>query len=148
VLAKEKKRSAWSLAIGAPLALALFGWCHWNALQADARVRQLVVKCGTEPVAPLTDRDFAPDPPKGYKLDSLAGAKPVCEPSDLEGEPELTGIGSPIVEAVTRAQRLHDNALLWSLILFAGFCTPLLWYFLIDRLREISAAISGRDHQE
>jgi hypothetical protein len=33
----------------------------------------------------------------------------------------------------------------WGLAIIAVFCVPLLWYFLLDRLREISEAIFHRD---
>jgi len=41
----------------------------------------------------------------------------------------------------------RDDEGLLSLMVFAVLCLPLIWYFLIDRLREISGAISGRDQQ-
>jgi hypothetical protein len=38
-----------------------------------------------------------------------------------------------------------ENANLRAAWIVAAFCIPFLWYFLLDRLREISAAILGRD---
>jgi len=47
-----------------------------------------------------------------------------------------------------RTPVLRDNWLLRSLFVFAIFCVPLVWYFLLDRIREVSAAVSGRDQTD
>jgi hypothetical protein len=43
----------------------------------------------------------------------------------------------------TEVARRHAERI--AALVFGFFCLPFIWYFLLDRLREISAAVSGRD---
>jgi hypothetical protein len=83
--------------------------------------------------------EAGPAPPKGYTL--------VCSPDQFKPDPpsQLTGQLKVIADAEEHARVLRDNWLLRSLFVFAIFCAPLVWYLFLDRIREVSAAVSGRD---
>jgi len=74
MLVREKKRAAWSLAIGLAAATSVAAWSELHARGADERARELVAKC-----------QAGPAPPKGYTL--------VCSPDQFKPTPpsELTG---------------------------------------------------------
>jgi hypothetical protein len=42
MLAKEKRRATWSLAIGALISIAYFGWCYLASWRVDTRIQGLV----------------------------------------------------------------------------------------------------------
>lgn len=82
--------------------------------------------------------------------DSLHLASLACDPDELSiSEPDqVEGIQQQIfaVSAQLHAEALEqDDVTKYAALVFGFFCLPLVWYFLMDRLREISAAISGRD---
>jgi hypothetical protein len=151
MLAREKKRAAWSLAIGAFCASAILGWEYRKARIADSRLPALVEQCrvsharfkgpipGTVPIPPNATIDMRD---VGGKL-FMPGE--VCEPDALADTAsyDLTPVQQQIADFAQDAQ--NRNAWPLAIAAFAVFCLPLIWYFLLDRARELSAAISGRD---
>jgi hypothetical protein len=45
MLVKEKRRATWSLAIGALISIAYFGWCYLASWRIDNRIQGLVGQC-------------------------------------------------------------------------------------------------------
>ena len=79
-------------------------------------------------------------------------------PARIPRDDELTGLppapplpGSEASDeyieyiAQEKANKARDNRWFFSLLTLATFSLPLVWYLFLDRLREVSAAISGRD---
>jgi hypothetical protein len=62
--------------------------------------------------------------------------------------PELKGEAAQIVNAAREADNDRGNGRLFGLAVLLLSCLPLFWYFLLDRIREVSAAVSGRDRRE
>lgn len=161
MLAREKKRAAWSLAIGAFCASAIFGWEYRKALIAERRLPALVEQCkiALAPVTRGSGHAVLPselDPPGTIPIPpgSTIDAVPVgCEPDALvyaagglrpgSGKYIVTPVQQQIADFALDAQ----NRYAWprAIAAFSVFCLPLIWYFLLDRARELSAAISGRD---
>jgi hypothetical protein len=135
MLARERRRCVWSLAIGIALGVAVFGYWNEQARVADARLRRLVAL------------------PPGYTLKPIEpGAVPtVMNPSAQSADsgggrwvPESPG-EAQIADTAQEAKDDRANGRFFGLLTFVAFCFPLGWYFLLDRLREISDAVSGRD---
>jgi hypothetical protein len=229
VLARERKRALWSLAIGVIIVPAALSFWYLRAQAVDVRLQSLVANCekeasasnskgftivtpeewkrtfkgppntasrspGAPPDAVSRIRDssgavigyrmkdgsikrfefegkstaISPEeakrlwanrlggPEKGYGGPSiplppgfkLAGFKPICDPGSLMSLPELKGESAQIVNAALEADNDRDNGRLFGLAALLLSCLPLFWYFLLDRIREVSAAISGRDRRE
>ncbi|MGO9605306.1 MAG: hypothetical protein ACLQAT_18275 [Candidatus Binataceae bacterium] len=76
-----------------------------------------------------------PPLPDGYVVQS-------CDPKNLVGYEKL-----PLFQAtlLTTAEEADNGGRSSALIAFLIFCLPLAWYLLLDRIRELSAAIAGRD---
>jgi hypothetical protein len=53
--------------------------------------------------------------------------------------------GDRIADAAREADADRESGRYWALFTFATFCIPLGWYFILDRLREVRDALSGRD---
>jgi hypothetical protein len=73
-----------------------------------------------------------------------------CDPDlllyeDNSTSGKLRGIQVYIVTTDREADAKASE--LWTVggIVFLIFCIPMIWYFFLDRLREVSAAVSGRD---
>jgi hypothetical protein len=68
----------------------------------------------------------------------------VCGPADLADLPAAPGIQGQIQDEYKKLQDLQDRR--WELpgLLFLLFSIPWLWYFLLGRIEELSAAIRGR----
>jgi hypothetical protein len=176
MLAREKKRAAWSLAIGAFCASAILGWEYRKARIAESNLPALVERCkvdarkvdippGSVPIPPGTKIE----PPVGrhsgglYIQDASGGRLRRATPQDLLGakfyalpgvcEPDTLADGELQGYDLTPGQQQIADA--WDaqshktwpfgIAAFAVFCLPLIWYFLLDRIRELGAAISGRD---
>jgi hypothetical protein len=132
MLAKEKKRSAWSIAIGLIAAMGIAGWSEFEARQLDARARAIIAECESA-------KAKGPELPKGYIE--------VCDPNDFTPKDpgELPGELGKVALARKQAQYMRDDWALFPLIALGIFCLPLVWYLILDRIREVSAAVSGRD---
>ena len=132
MLAKEKRFAVRSIAIGIVATGLVAGFCTWRVQQADARLDALrKMPPAAAPPKVLHDQDFVPNKPAGH-WETLEGA--TVEPFNPD-----------IDKAVIEANQASDSRLFLSLITFAAFSLPLVWYLLLDRIREISAAVSGRD---
>jgi len=169
VFAREKKRVIWSLGLGAILAFPYFGWNAWKIVRADARLAQVIRECAQQPT-----RKF--DRPNGvlygeYTYEEAAAAlrnsprfqslseseksdvldklqdRYECNPEALRDRSGLKGRQADIVRRSVEAESDLDNARFYGGVLVFVFCLPLIWYFLLDRIREFSNAVSGRDRQ-
>lgn len=133
MLAKEKKRAAWSLAVGIVAGGCVAAWGAWQAHDLENQARVLVAKCEAAPIPHATK-----------------GEEKICDPADfVAADPsfQFTGDLKEIVDKREGAQTIRDAETFWAGVGFAIFCIPFVWYFLLDRIREISGAISGRDQQ-
>ena len=82
----------------------------------------------------------------GGKPDTIEELYNICNPDELaKNEGALQGRSAEIVKAYYAAAKARNDRWLAPCVGFAIFVLPVIWYFLLDRLREISAAISGRD---
>jgi len=218
MLAKEKRRVGWSLAVGAVVAALIAGYYYFEAFKANQRLNSLVAEC-EQKAAPAVEGlppgysldDFKPPPrtalPKGYsEVDNPAAkaAAPTLPPgvrlndfkpplanaaasTPVEDDPlKLTPVENPyhffpgvksiednpplpegyVVEScdaknlvgyeklplfqarlLNTAEEADDyrTGRIYALIAFLIFCLPLAWYLILDRIRELSAAIAGRD---
>jgi len=82
------------------------------------------------------DKHLVPDSdlPKGYTVVPLAGGHLV----------ELTDADRLRMEA--NEERSKGTSVAVGTV--ALFALPFIWYFMIDRIREVSAAVSGRDREQ
>ncbi|SRR6266851_5387273 len=147
MLPKEKRRVGWSIAVGAVVAGLVAGRYYLQAFTAKQRLRILVAECEKK-AAPA-----APDLPPGYKLDPAPAVPPktltdadfACEPKDLVDIHSLSVFQAKIVDTAREADNDPADSRSSALIAFLIFCLPLAWYLVLDRIRELSAAIAGRD---
>jgi hypothetical protein len=121
MLAKEKQFVVRSFVVGIVATGLVASYCTWRVHQADARLDALLKSPPPKSSPPI------PKPPPGFVLD-----KPLPD--------------AIITEAKGEAERARDNRWLLSLVTLVAFSVPLVWYFLLDRLREVSGALSGRDN--
>ncbi|MGD0290110.1 MAG: hypothetical protein ABSC63_10720 [Candidatus Binataceae bacterium] len=82
----------------------------------------------------ITDWDFVCD---GEELHRLADEHP------LSGIEPLSGIQDEIEQTFNRRQQNWENTSFWALILAVALSLPRVWYFLLGRIGELSAAIRG-----
>jgi hypothetical protein len=132
MLAREKKRATWSIIIGLIGAATVAVWAEWQAHSDDQRAHVLIAKCEATAA-------------HGTRLPK--GAVEICDPSNLtlDRPDEFVGSLKVIADIQNDATGWRNNIPIWSLGLFAIFCIPLFWYLILDRIREVSAAVSGRD---
>jgi len=165
MLPKEKRRCGWSLAVGAVVAGLIAGYFHFQAFKANRRLHVLVAECEdwvlTPPAAgkasansekhaapkTLTDADMAA---AGHSVEDLfSNSHLVCDPKVLLELSDLTASMFPdqakIVDAAKEADNDRADGRSSASIAFLIFCLPLVWYLVLDRIRELSAAIAGRD---
>ena len=72
--------------------------------------------------------------------------KPICEPWELQGNAGLRGIQSEIVSLrkdVTQRSDVFIYSVLFGAALAIVGMTPVVWYFILARLREVAGAIRG-----
>jgi hypothetical protein len=131
MLAKEKKRAVWSLGAGVVLAVVAFGGFYLEGLSMDRQAVRL--EASPRSSATPADKDFVPDSdlPKGYTVVPLRGGHLV----------EVSGADQLRMKA--NDERAEGTSVALGAV--ALFALPFIWYFVLDRIREISAAISGRD---
>jgi hypothetical protein len=160
MLASEKKRVIWSLAIGAFCTSTILVWEHQRESTADRDLFTLIERCKDE-----ARSGISVEPRVGSLLHSNKAIqdKPAtfefppndCEPKDIEADERAANDRGIHFFSFSRPeqQQIFDFVLhgkdrsIWRLpiVMFSLFGLPFLWYFLLDRLRELSAAISGRD---
>lgn len=137
MLAKEKRRAAWSLAIGIIAAGSAAAWTEWQAHDLENQARVLVAKCEAVPL-----------PVSRNAKGEIEKVEKICDPADFTpADPsfQFTGDLKEIADKRKAAQTIRDTRTFSAGVVFAVFCIPLVWYFLLDRIREISGAVSGRD---
>jgi hypothetical protein len=136
MLGREKRRAVWSLAAGIVVAGLVLGWGYIQAQRVRRTLRTVIADCEKPINAP--------------KDDPLANAKRICDPkelmefSDLRTSP-LEGDQGKIEALATEADDDRASSRFRALAVLLIFCLPLAWYFVLDRIREISAAVAGRD---
>ncbi|MGA3230392.1 MAG: hypothetical protein ABSD51_10625 [Candidatus Binatus sp.] len=203
MLAKEKRRSGWSLAVGAVVAGLIAGYFHFEAFNANRRLHILVAECEKivkpNSEAPAIPEGFVEDAPtasatdpnasegltddearaKGYDLSkaippvedplklapvddsyhifpgvkSVEGKPPLpagyvvesCDPENLVGYEKLPLFQARLLNTAEEADNDRADGRSSALIAFLVFCLPLVWYLVLDRIRELSAAIAGKD---
>ena len=139
MLAKEKRRAAWSLAIGIVAAGCAAAWIEWQAHDLENQARVLVAKYEAVPLP--VSRNAKGETEKVEKI---------CDPADFTpADPsfQFTGDLKEIADKRESAKTIRETTAFWTGVIFGVFGIPLVWYFLLDRIREISGAISGRDQQ-
>jgi hypothetical protein len=125
---KEKKRAFGSLALGILLAFATESALHLLEWHTQSGLSALIAEC-KKPLPPRQDFDTSK-----WHL--------VCEPEQMRADSR--GIQGAIVAKATALDQWRTRELYIGPILLALFILPLIWYFFLDRVRELSAAISGR----
>lgn len=128
-----------SLAIGVLIAVASIAWTRFAAQSVDALVAKRLADCKTGAKA---------DPFRlHHKKRMLCGPLNIPATAILYRYPTWLNAIPIMREPLSRKDRdlAIENANLRAAWIVAAFCIPFLWYFLLDRLREISAAILGRD---
>lgn len=162
VLKTQRWFVIWSVAIGVAIAGLLTGWTRLHTESVDARVAKRMADCkassSTGSVIPITPEEFkqaweakhsattgsvaiSPDEAKALWAKRRAASTsgrwvpilPECNPDKVR---------ALFTNEAQQSKATADN---WGLAIIAVFCVPLLWYFLLDRLREISDAISRRE---
>ena len=137
MLAKEKRRAAWSLGVGVVSAVVAFGWFYLEGQSMDRQAVRLEASPHSSPTPAVPrDKDFVPDSdlPKDYTEVPLAHGH-LVEVSDAD-----------LLRSKASAERAEGTSVAVGMV--ALFALPLIWYFLIDRIREVSAAVSGRDREQ
>lgn len=120
MLAKEKKRAGWSLAVGAVISVIAFaGWQYW-AYWEEAQLPNLIQTCNTRA---KSERASGPNPPPDH--DSL-----VCDPEQLKEIHYLTDDQWKIRLLLEAVNAAHQNARIYAAGAFIGSCLPFVWYFL------------------
>src|SRR5277367_2016482 len=137
MLAKEKRLAIKSIAVGVVATGLVAGFYSWQVRQADARLDAL----RNAPTAKATPKagDFVPD---AELLKPGEALTPISPGGHWES---VDSLDIETTDAEATANQARDNRWFLSLLTFVAFALPLVWYFLLDRLREISAALSGRD---
>jgi hypothetical protein len=157
MLAKEKRRAAWSLAIGAIISVAYFGWCYVGSSVIETRLHKLVRQCEQRPIRQKfksydeIDKTFRASS-EFQKLDAEGQDEALetvherysCDPSELSIADGLKDTQAEIADAQREADHEFDSLWIFSGLGFLIFCLPLLWYLLLDRIREVGDAMSGR----
>ena len=145
MLAKEKRRAALSLGIGAALCVAVQARWYWQA-RLDTPLRNAVDAC---------ENDLHPSDPW---VDDQKNV--ICDPNQLIHRlatlpplPPGFEIGNPKQAQIVRladsgARLTRDSIDLRGFGVLAVSALPFIWYFLLDRIRELSAAVSGRDREK
>jgi hypothetical protein len=144
VLVREKKRAVWSLAIGAVLAALIYGYTELQMGRIDTQLLEAVRECQATPKAkngyPII-KDFDD---KGAPGEFIVGRQLHCAPEDARlTEDSLLDPERKVRDLASQEEQSESNQD-WVYVVFV-FALPGFWYFLLDRIGEISAAISGRN---
>lgn len=127
-----------SLAIGVIVAAASVGWTRFSIPSVDALVAKRLADCkrtakgDAVPITPEEAQTLWAAEHSGHGHWVPLSEMPECDANHARVE-FTQEHDSAVGDANSRAA--------W---IMAIFCIPFLWYFLLDRLREISAAILGR----
>jgi len=145
MLAKEKRRGLWALAIGSVLAIAVCGYRAVALKKMDAALAEAVSACWWSPTKnghPIVKGTVG----DSHQLQDIELDEALkCTPSDLEYESGLIEPEQKVHDAYAAEESERDDLEMLLVGVLVIAIMPFLWYFLLDRLREISAAIAGRD---
>jgi hypothetical protein len=109
------------------------GWGYLQALRVERGTLQPLIADCEKPINP-------PLPKDSFDAD----LKRICDPKelrDLSVKSPLVGDQAKIVDLAMEADEDRASGRFRALVVFLIFCVPLVWYFLLDRLKEVSAAI-------
>ena len=128
--------------IGTIVAGASIGWTRFSAQSVDALVAKRLVDCRAAgkgdavPISPKEAESLWNAERSGHGRFVPLSDLPECDPDHARA-------------AFTQERELAvENANFRATWIMAVFCIPFLWYFLLDRLREVSAAILGREKKD
>ena len=150
MLIKQRRIAIGSLLVGVSIAGISTGWTRLHTESVDARVAKRLADCkaasSTGSVIPITPEEFK----RAWAAKHATGGHWVPDiPEQSRGHwvPIAPECNSDEVRAVFTNEVQESNAAAnyKGLAIVVIFCVPLLWYFLLDRLREISDAILHRD---
>jgi hypothetical protein len=137
VLKKQRRVAIWSLSIGVAIAGILTGWTRLHTESIEARVAKRMADCKAASVTgsvAITLEEFK----RSWEAKKNSGSHWVPDNSECNPDKVRAVFTNEVEQSNTAANNL-------GLAIIAVFCVPLLWYFLLDRLREISEAIFHRD---
>ena len=140
------------------MGLSYASWGYANAWKADSRVQRLVQQCEQarrklkyptysewESAIQLDSQFQKSSEPDQSEILERGQNMYLCNPADLAYKYKLKGVQQQIDNTQQEATNDRSDGRLVGSVLFLLFCLPLLWYLLLDRIREVSGAVSGRD---
>jgi hypothetical protein len=142
MLVRERKRALWSFGVGVILAVAVEGGLRVLDWQATRRLEASIAHCEKSPLRAGEEHMCKPEDWHGLQVQKPDGTFERLTDEDLLHEGWAF---SQIIRDYLSLKRYRDGELFYSVILLALSSLPLIWYFLLDRIREISGAVSGRD---
>ena len=121
MLAKEKRRTLWSLAIGTMISSIVFANFYWQARSEEAHLEDLQKEAEIKCPANIKSAKLPAECKKGADF---------IDPKDIVSDLE---IGSPLDRKITRisgrAVQAHENSQFYGFLVLAIFALPLAWYF-------------------
>jgi hypothetical protein len=146
MLAMEKKRAAWSLAVGVLLAIAAEGTGRALVWRATQRLRASVADCEKpDPTNPVGKGHwvsiFEPSDLRGMKTTAPNGT--YTEP--LTDDDLITdgGVTAQIIRNDQTVTEYRADEWLFSGIVLAFSFVPFVWYFLLDRIAKLAVPSRG-----
>src|SRR5258708_4038424 len=124
VLAKEKKRAGWSIAVGATIALGCLAWSYWDASKDDAKVRGLVRLCEQERPAKMRGFDNYKSVEKSFAESrqfqslnrearpaalNLLHQKYCCEPAEIDEDSDPLEIDGDSGSHIAKMSDMQDK---------------------------------------
>jgi hypothetical protein len=149
MLPKEKRRVGWSLAVGFLVAGLVAGYYYLQAFEANRQLPILVAACekqraGNAPAADLQPGESEEPLSKGSTEVPIPPGATIGSEERLPND-FIPDECDPKVLVASQADNDRDDGRDYALIAFLIFCLPLVWYLVLDRIRELSAAIAGGD---
>lgn len=134
----------WSLSIGVAMAGIATGWTRLHTESVDALVAKRLAACKAASTGSSTGIPVTPEEWKRSYMEKKSAGGHWVPDVPLQESPECN---PDSVRAVFTKEIEESNAAAdWrGLGIIAIFGVPLVWYFLLDRLREISDALFHRD---
>ena len=144
VLAREKKRAAWSATIGAVVAGIFYASGTLAIHRADAELQEAVKACWASPTKDGHPIYKATDV-KTFKEEEFVSDQVLkCSPEDFRSSEPVGEAEQKVQDLYSPKETRRDARNLDSLVVFVIFLLPLVWYFLLDRIREVSGAVTPR----
>lgn len=144
------------MALGLLMAAAIYAIASVRYWKSTRRLAALEKQCETpetprhwitvdpRELVPIDPREFVPDKPlsdKDVTPEPLAGSKPICDPEELLTVPNADDI--EMVREFKSRNQAWDTTTWWAIIVGLVLLIPRVWYFLLGRIAELSAAIKG-----